>query len=288
MQELEFHVTTSVPVSLRSYLRGQAGVSARLLSRLKRQQDGILCNGKPIRVIDPVRQGDVLLLRLTDSTMLEPNVTLAVPVCYESDALVVYDKPAGMPVHPSVHHRTDTLGNCFAARYPALTFRPLNRLDRDTSGLCAVAKTAYAANALRDCLAKRYYAVVSAGLTGDGIINAPIAREQDSIIRRCVRQDGRQAVTHYHVLGGNAQYALLELRLETGRTHQIRVHCASIGYPLIGDGLYGGDCTLLQAQALHCGQLSFPDCMTGEQVRLTSPCRPEMLALVPEVQLSYL
>ena len=161
-------------------------------------------------------------------------------------------------MHPSQNHYTDTLGNCFCAAYPGLACRPVNRLDRNTSGLCVFAKSAYAANQLQYHLQKRYYAVVEGVLTGSGTVSAPIAREQASIIIRCVRADGKPAVTHYRALQHNDKYTLLQLRLETGRTHQIRVHMAHIGHPLAGDTLYGGRTDAIDRQALHCGRLILP------------------------------
>lgn len=224
MQSWNELVAVAQPIQLRTYLRGHCGMSARLLTRLKRQEGGIRCNGKPIRTVDLVHDGDLLELRLTDSHLLDA-ANREIPVAYEDAQLVVFDKPTGMPVHPSVHHQGDTLGNCFSARYPGLAFRAVNRLDRDTSGLCLCAKSAYAANQVQFCVQKRYYAVVCGILTEDGTVDAPIARAEESIILRQVSAAGREAVTHYHILGHNDRYTALALTLETGRTH-----CIAGGY----------------------------------------------------------
>lgn len=263
-------VDTQTPVQLGTYLRGKCGVSARLLGRLKRVPDGMTRDGVQLRSIDLVDDGDVVELRFPNDTTLDANAALIVPVAYERAQVVVFDKPAGMPVHPSVHHRDDTLGNAFAARYPSLTFRPVNRLDSDTSGLCLVAKTAYAAQQLQHGVKKTYTALVCGTLTGGGTISAPIARAEASIIKRCVRLDGRAAVTHYTVCGTEGRYTRLRLWLETGRTHQIRVHMAYIGHPLAGDALYGGDCTDYTRHALHCDSLTFTDPETGAEIELSS------------------
>lgn len=264
------HVKTERPVTLRTYLRGVCGISARLLTRLKQIPGGITRNGVQIRSVDLVCDGDEIILQLPNDTHLAANPSLCVRIAYESEQVVVYDKPQGMPVHPSVHHHTDTLGNAFAARYPELTFRPVNRLDSDTSGLCLIAKTAFSAHALSGSVEKAYRALVCGELTGDGTVDAPIARAAESIITRCVRADGKAAVTHYHTEQFDGKYSHLSLALETGRTHQIRVHMAHIGHPLAGDRLYGGDCTDYQRHMLHCAELSFTEPETGERIRLVS------------------
>lgn len=173
-------------------------------------------------------------------------------------------------MHPSVRHRNDTLGNLFAYLYPDLTFRPVNRLDKDTSGLCIVAKNPYVANLIQGNCKKVYFAAVHGIIKGNGVINAPIAREKESIIVRCVRDDGQYAVTYYKNIKSNEKYTLLEINLETGRTHQIRVHFAYIGNPLAGDDLYGGKRDDISRQALHCGKISFCLPETDENITVSS------------------
>ena len=284
---LRIVIETPEPVRLRDYLRRRTGVSARLLTQLKQSPEGILCNGVPWRTVDLVRAGDVVVLTMPEGRGLEPNPALRVPAVLETAHYIVYDKPTSMPVHPSAKHRRDTLGNYFAACMPSHTFRAVNRLDRDTSGLCMIAKDAYTAGALQGKLDKRYYAVLCGRLTRDGTISAPIARAEASIITRCVREDGQPAVTHYRVLGCSPDYTAVEIRLETGRTHQIRVHFAHLGYPLAGDDLYGGSCRDIDRQALHCGRLFWRDPVTGQPCSAVSPWRREMQQLVPQVQLDW-
>ena len=230
--------------------------------------------------MDLVCGGDEIVLRLEDTSLLEANPSLNVPVAYESGSVVVFDKPAGMPVHPSIKHQGDTLGNYFAARYPDLTFRPVNRLDKDTSGLCAVAKDALAAKLLQGSIDKVYYAAVQGVTEESGTIDAPIAREQESIILRCVRDDGQPVVTHFRRIGGNSSYALEEILLETGRTHQIRVHFAYTGHPLAGDDMYGGSLEHITRQALHCGRLTFTEPLTGKSVTVSSELPQEIISLI--------
>jgi len=261
---------------LEDFLRKDAGVSKRMISRLKRTENGITRNGELVRTIDDVYRGDEIVLKYEDTKLLEPNGSLEVKTAFENENLIVFDKPVGMPVHPSIKHQGDTLGNFFAHKYPDLTFRPVNRLDRDTSGLCIVAKNAFSAAALQSDIRKVYYAVVTGNINGEGTIDAPIAREQESIIKRVVREDGQRAVTHYKALSSNERYSLLEIHLETGRTHQIRVHFAHIGHPLAGDDLYDGSREDIDCQALHCGSLTFKEPVTGELITVSSDIRDDM------------
>lgn len=271
------------------------GVSRRLIARLKRADGGITRNGVLIKTSDAVFAGDRISLKNIDRSRLEPNPALIVPVIYEDEDVIVYDKPAGMPVHPSIKHQGDTLGNCFAAMLPELTFRPVNRLDKDTSGLCAVAKSAYAANYLGGRISKVYIAVTE-GMpiprdTGDPYIKwyetdtdfrieAPIGRAGESIIRREIRADGQKAVTKYTIIKANEKFSLLRIELETGRTHQIRVHFSAAGHPLAGDDLYGGSREYISAQALHCGEMSFARPSDGKIIRLFSEIRRDMSELI--------
>ena len=254
------------PVTLQSFLTDGNGVSRRLLTKLKRTEGGITRNGVTIRTIDMVNDGDEIILRFSDDSFLEPNADLDVPVAFENESVAVFNKPSGMPVHPSIKHQGDTLGNKFAALYPELTFRAVNRLDRDTSGLCVTAKNAHTAKLLQGNCEKVYYAAVSGEIDESGTIDAPIARERESIILRCVREDGQNAVTHYKRLMKNDKYSLAEIHLETGRTHQIRVHFSHIGHSLAGDDMYGGSLDDISRQALHCGEISFNDPITNERI----------------------
>lgn len=265
---------------LKDFLINECHVSKRLLTKLKQTENGITVNGIHTRVIDRINAGDTVKLKISDSGFLEGNPELKVPKAFENESFVVYDKPVGMPVHPSIKHQGDTLGNCFAADYPSLKFRPVNRLDRDTSGLCVVAKSAYAAALLQNGIEKTYFAVVQGNLTGEGVIDLPIARECDSIIKRVVREDGQRAVTHYKAIRGNGRFTLLEIKLETGRTHQIRVHFSHIGYPLAGDDLYGGDTLYINNQALHCGEMLIDFPGSEEKIRVCSGLREDMKKLL--------
>lgn len=250
---------------LGEFLR-KSGVSRRLIIALKKIPGGMTVNGESAKTIDIVRSGDEISITLPDDkTQIEPNGDLKVPIVYEDEHIVIFNKPANMPCHPSIKHRTDTLANYFSFLYPDKTFRCINRLDRDTSGLCICAKDSFSANALSGKVEKTYFAAVVGIISQAGTVDAPIAREQESIITRCVRSDGQRAVTHYKPIKQSDKHTLLEIELETGRTHQIRVHMAHISHPLSGDDLYGGD-SAIKRQALHCGKLRFEHPISSEEV----------------------
>lgn len=206
----------------------------------------------------PSPGGGVLELRLPAEDVFYEAVAGPLSILYEDEDYLIVDKPPGMPIHPSPGHDRDSLLNRVAYYYgktgqtPA--FRPLYRLDRDTSGLVAVGKHRLAVSSAQQ--EKRYLAVCEGFLSGCGTVDVPIGLEAGSKIKRCCGAEGAQpAVTHWRALAQRDGHTLLELRLETGRTHQIRVHMAFLGHPLAGDDLYGGSCTRIARQALHCGRL---------------------------------
>ncbi len=233
-----------------TYLAKEKGFSHRLITKLKRQTMGITKNGEHTRTVDTIYSGDKIEILLEDTKTLEGNSELNVPIIYDDEDVVVFNKPIGMPVHPSHLHQGDTLGNFFASRYGDISFRPINRLDRDTSGLCVVAKNAHAAKILQASLDKTYFAIICGELSGEGTISAPIARVNDSIILREVSERGQAAVTDYSVISCKNGYTLVRVKLRTGRTHQIRVHFSYIGNPLAGEGRYVGSPNDIAAQPL--------------------------------------
>ena len=271
-------------LQLQTYLRKRQGYSKRLIINLK--HGGISVNGEHRRMVDPVEAGDIIDIELGgDKIKLIPNSALKVPVVYESDDIIVFDKPADMPVHPSATYYDDTLGNYFAALFQEepVAFRPINRLDRDTTGLCLSAKNTLAAAKVAQTLEKEYVAIVQGQLNqSEGVIDQPLIRVPGSIISRKVHPDGQRAVTHYRVVQQFADFALVAIRLETGRTHQIRVHFAYIGHPLEGDTLYGGRTQYIGRHALHCGKLTFRCPESDAPVTLVSPLPADMALLVGE------
>lgn len=276
-------ITLIVPQSFdgrqaQDYLKS-LGFSRRAVVKLK-QSSGLTRNGSVLRTIDIIHTGDELRVLLSEeSSSPLPNPELSVPTAYEDEDVVVFNKPPFMPVHPSIRHYNDTLANLFAAKYPGLPFRPINRLDRNTSGLCVCARNRFAASALAESLEKVYFAVTDGVPPGD-TVDQPIGRADGSIIKRCVAPDGKPAVTHFQVIGGNGKRSLLRVTLETGRTHQIRVHMAYLGFPLCGDEMYSGDCSGINRQALHCGEVTFTQPVTHKIIRVTAPITEDMAALI--------
>lgn len=207
-----------------------------------------------------------------------------VPVLYEDDDVLVFDKPPFMPVHPSAGHAADTLANAAAAylhkKGECATFRPTNRLDRNTSGIVVTAKHAHAAYALTGTVEKAYLAVIQGTLVGAGTIDAPLRRMEGHGIRREIGEGGERAVTHWKALAQGNGHTLLAVWLETGRTHQIRAHFCSSGFPLAGDDMYDGSTALIARHALHCGRAVFPQPVSGEEIALHSPLPEDFCALL--------
>ena len=241
---------------VKAFARGYLGLSSRAFTKQKYLENGMLRNGLPCRSIDVLAAGDTLEFRLPEERMDHPAVETDLCVLLETEDYLIVEKPPGMPVHPSPGHDRDSLLNA-AAYYQqktgqAFRFRPLYRLDKDTSGIVVLGKHRAAVSSA--VLTKTYYAVCEGTLSGSGTIEVPIGlREGSRIVRECGHGD--HAVTHWRALASKQGHTLLAVRLETGRTHQIRAHFSYLGHPLAGDDLYGGKRDILTRQALHCGRL---------------------------------
>ncbi len=279
MRRIDFIVEPSYDgFTAEKYLMSVKGISRRLITKMK-YSSGILIGENPARTIDILHKGDVLSVIMEDEKSLEENPFLNIPIIYDDDDIVVFNKPCGVPVHPSIRHYNDTLGNYFASVFKGITFRPVNRLDKDTSGLCIVAKNPFSAAELQKNVRKIYYAAVMGNIEGEGVINLPIAREEGSIIKRKVDENGQEAITEYKAIKHKHGNTLLEIRLLTGRTHQIRVHFSHMGFALIGDELYGGDMRFMKRQALHCKTLEFTHPVTKEKTIIDSDLPDDISAL---------
>ena len=275
---------------------------SRLATWIKSGQ--VLLDGQQVRPRDPVHGGETVSVNAVFEvqTRSEPQ-DIALEVLFEDEHVIVIDKPAGLVVHPGAGNPDGTLVNALLNKDPSLNALPragiVHRLDKDTSGVMVVARTLVAHTALVDQLSARdvhrqYLAVVSGALVSGGTADAPIDRHPRDRIRMAVRDDGRDAVTHYRLRERFRAHTLLECRLETGRTHQIRVHMAHLKHPIIGDPLYGGSLKLprgatdalvsalrgFRRQALHAETLEFSHPVTGEPVRTSAPMPADMQALV--------
>ncbi len=278
----EFHNRT-----ISSFLKEQ-GYPHAVMVHLKKTPESILLNGRWEYMNTRIKTGDLLEIKLieNESSKKIPPVYAPFSVVYEDEDILVIDKPANMPIHPSLNHYEHTLANAvcyyFANQGIPYTFRCVNRLDKNTTGLTIVAKHMLSSAILSQDVAvkniKREYLAIVAGETDDfGTIDAPIGRKDASTIERQIDyENGERAVTHYRKIGTKNGYTLVSLILETGRTHQIRVHMSSIGHPLIGDFLYHPESVELPRQALHSHKLAFIHPITKAAMEFMVPMHPDM------------
>ena len=267
MREIEFLIEEKdCGKRIKDFLR-EFGVSSTLITKLKKNENGITKNSEFARAIDVLNEGDILKIRIQSHGHMPSPVKADIEIRYEDEDILVLNKPPFMPVHESRNHIGDTLSN-FAAYHLSedTAFRAVFRLDRDTSGLVLIAKHELAASKLAGKIKKDYYAVAEGEINGEGTISLPIARCGDSIIKRTVSDSGERAITHYESIKTVNGNTLLKINLETGRTHQIRVHFSHIGHALLGDSLYGGDCSLINRQALHCKTIYFIHPITEKEL----------------------
>lgn len=281
--------------TVRHILKAKLHFSSHAISRLTRAENGILVNGNHTRTTFVLHTGDVLRVETGDHRPPKVRPTPGdwpLPVVWEDGHLLVVDKPAGMTAHASNFlPDTPTVAGALAwQRGTDFVFHSVNRLDKGTTGLMVVAKSGYVHDLLRRSLHtgrfRREYRAICVGSPEpeSGTIDAPIGRDESSAIARMVRPDGQQAVSHYEVLAKGGSLCLVKLLPETGRTHQLRVHMASIGCPLAGDWLYGTeDPDLITRPALHSYALTLTHPVTGEVLRLTAPLPEDMARLVPEL-----
>lgn len=271
------------------------------------EEGAVHIDGQRMRAKDKVLGGEHVSVRAHWAAQgrLEPEA-LPLNVVYQDRGLFVIDKPAGWVVHPGAGNPRHTLQNALLALDPALAHVPraglVHRLDKDTSGLLAVARTIEAHTRLVEALAAReiervYLAICTGVLSGGGTVDEPIGRHRSQRTRMAVRGDGRSAVTHYRVVQRFRAHTLVQVRLETGRTHQIRVHLTHIGYPLVGDPVYGGrrmpagcGAPLAEAlrtfarQALHASRLALAHPLTGQPLVCESPLPPDMAGLLATLE----
>ncbi len=279
---------------LGDFVRGEMNLSRRAIKTIKFKDGAFLVNGSPQNVTYLLKGNEELVVCFPPeekSTTLQPE-PLTLDVIFEDAYALIINKPAGMPTIPSYQHFTGTLANgvvhYLLDKGESGTSHPVTRLDRETSGLVLMAKFGHVHDLFsRKQKAKevnrRYLAVVEHPFDSpSGVIESPIGRKEGSIIERCVAPDGKPALTYYKVLWQNASHAVVGIALETGRTHQIRVHFSSIGHPLVGDDLYGGHTDLLNRQALHARHLFFRHPLTEEKVFCTAPIPQDLFGLLED------
>ena len=277
--------------TLLSFLKDKL-YSSQIITHLKRTENGILLNGKWGRVRDILHTGDMLTINLIETESSENIIPTNLPldIVHEDEDILVVNKPADMPIHPSQGNYDNTLANAVAYYYQqkneTFTYRCINRLDRDTTGLLIIAKHMYSASLLSEMVASReihreYLAIATGEVPKEGIIIAPISRVDGSTIERHVDElQGDYACTHYKSLAYNNGFSLVSLKLETGRTHQIRVHMKHIGHPLPGDFLYNPDYSVIKRQALHSHKLSFKHPITGVDMEFVAELPKDMKTIM--------
>lgn len=271
------------------------GYSSKNLAAIKRMPKSVLVNGEHFYMRQELHEGDHLSIVISETECSEKVPPTAIPlnIVYEDEDIIVINKPAGMPIHPSLNNYTNSMANALAYYYEQqekpFIFRCCNRLDKDTSGLTVVAKHLISGNILSSMVKERkfhrqYLAIVRGSVTpSSGTINAPLGRKEGTIIERTVEwEHGETAITHYQVIEEKNGHSLVSLKLETGRTHQIRIHMKHLGFPLIGDYLYNPDMEYMTRQALHSHKIAFSHPITGEAMEFVTPL-PEDMKRVLEI-----
>ncbi|MBR6739961.1 MAG: RluA family pseudouridine synthase [Clostridia bacterium] len=282
-------IVLTAPGNLRisALLRREISASRALMTELKKDPEGVLCDGRPAFLTAIPQSGSVIEISIPESfeeegreSSVAPSQTVRSEVVFKNDDFAVLLKPSGMPTHPSRAHVYDTLANDFAALFPGTVYRPITRLDADTSGLVLVALNKAAASIDRKSIERIYYGLTDRPVEPSfGVIDGPIERLEPFSPIRTVKADGKSAVTHYRAVCKINGFTLIRFRLETGRTHQIRVHSSYMGFPLCGDGLYGGS-EVLQRQALHAAFIRFTDPITSKRISVGSKLPSDIRALL--------
>ena len=292
-RRLELAVTPELAgIKVDTLLKRRLGLSGTVVRRVKWLEDGILVDGRRVNTRFCPEAGQVLSVRLSDPQRSSGVVPAPGPldIVHEDADLIILNKAPGVSVHPGPGHFNDTLGNFLVDYYEKTgqeaDFHPVHRLDRGTSGLIVAAKHPHAQEVLKNQLHtedfRRVYLAVCEGVFADpaGCVDAPLGPRPGSLMEQMVRPDGKPARTRYQVLERWGGRSLVELELETGRTHQIRVHMAHIGHPLTGDFLYGvEDRQLIPRPALHSAQLSILHPITGERLEFSAPLPEDMARL---------
>ena len=271
-----------------SFLKTHMKISLTLLRSLKRVEDGLLLNGEHTRTVDIVHTGDTVTVNMPEKEPKIIPLDIPLDIVYEDEDLLVINKPGNLAMHESHNHQGDALSNAVASylmkKRKSAVFRCVGRLDKGTSGLVICALNAHVAARLSGNFEKRYLAIATGKFTEKGEIIKPIYRPDPIKTFRTVDERGDYAETHFEPLEYGENYTLMRIRLETGRTHQIRVHFASLGAPLYGDTMYGTADEDCFRQALHCESVSFIHPVTGEEMHLKAEMPKEMQTLLKRLR----
>lgn len=295
-RRLELHVGPELAgIRVDTLLKRRLGLSGTVVRRIKWLPDGILVDGRRVNTRYVPQAGEVLSVRLSDPERRSGIMPAPGPldIVYEDPDLLVLNKAPGVAVHPGPGHYDDTIGNFLLYYYDLKgeegDFHPVHRLDRGTSGLMVVARHPHAQEVLKGQLHTadfcRTYLAVCEGAPepATGTVDAPLGPRDGSLVEQCVRPDGKPARTWYETVRRAGDYSLLRLKLETGRTHQIRVHLAWLGHPLVGDFLYGRECPeVIRRPALHSAELSFRHPITGARLSFSQPLPEDMADLLAD------
>ena len=267
-----------------SFLRGYVKISVRLLRSLKRVEGGIKVNGENARTIDIIHTGDTVSINIPEDESTSVPTDYPLDVVYDDDDLLIINKPPMLPMHESHNHQGDTLANAVSGyltkKGKSATFRAIGRLDKGTSGIVVCALNTHIAARLSGNIKKQYLALVTGEYTEDGTIDKPVYRPDPMKTYRTADDRGDYAVTHYHIEKKCQGATLMRIDLETGRTHQIRVHFAYLGTPLVGDRMYGEEDEIICHQALHCENVRFVHPVTGEDVFVKAEMPEDMRAAI--------
>ena len=280
--------------TLRNILEDELKMSSRFMSKLKKTKN-IYVNGKFKKFDYKVSSGDIVDIVMEEEESGFDAQDIYIPVKYEDFDMVVVDKPPFMVVHPTKSHDSGTVANAVANYFQSIgeniRIRFVNRLDMNTSGLVMIAKNPYAHHIISEQMksnnvVKKYMTIVKGVVKDDeGIIDMPIYRPTEDSIMRTADTRGQRALTHYKVIERYDDASLLEVRIETGRTHQIRVHMKYLGHPIVGDELYGeADKSLIDRQALHACSLEFSQPRTGERNGVRADMPNDMEELIQKLK----
>lgn len=295
MRRIEFSIPPEYDgKTVYTFLKGKVRISLGLLRSLKRVENGIELNGEHIRTVDFIHTGDTLSITIPDDEVCAENdgglkieAQIEPDVIYEDEDVLVVNKPALLPIHESHNHQGDTLQNVVGAylqkKGKSASFRAIGRLDKGTSGLVVCALNRYCAARLSGNIEKEYLAIATGEYYEEGTIDVPIYRPDPMKTYRTCDERGDRAVTHYKPEKTGNGMTLLRIHLETGRTHQIRVHFSHLGTPLVGDTMYGTPDSRITHQSLHCTKVRFIHPLTAEEIVCEAPLPEDLQKIADKI-----